>query len=334
MINNLYEKVKRHINLIKIDLINDIRYYSMSLTIIRLINNCTLRGRLLKVLNNWSLRKKHQAIMDYLEKEYKYIFEKYKNEKEVEELEENLHIWVCWLQGEENAPQLVKNCINSIRKHANNHEVIIITEANYSNYINMPKYIIDKYNQKKISPAHFSDIIRMMLIRDYGGIWLDATVYCKKDIPMSIFKKPVFSCKSKRQKTNYISEFQWASFILGGRKNSLFYRFMVDFYFEYWKKEEVAIDYLFMDYVIVLARKNLNIIDSQIENIPINNVDRDYLASIFNNKFEEKGYREFIKSDTYFYKLSWRENFKKHTQDGEKTFYDIYINKYSECFDL
>ena len=334
MINNLYEKVKRHINLIKIDLINDIRYYSVSLAIIRLINNCTFRGRLLKPLNNWSLQRKHKSIMDYLEKEYKYIFEKYKNEKEIKEVGDNLPIWVCWLQGEENAPQLVKNCINSIRKHANNHEVIVITEENYSDYIKIPQYITDKYNQKKISAAHFSDIIRMMLIRDYGGLWLDATVYCKKDIPMSIFNQPVFSCKSERQKTNYISEYQWTSFILGGKKNSLFYRFMVDFYLDYWKKEEVAIDYLFMDYVIVLARKNLDIIDSQIENIPINNVDRDYLASIFNNKFEEKEYSNFINSDTYLYKLSWRENFKKYTQDGEKTFYDVYINRYSECFDI
>ena len=89
-----------------------------------------------------------------------------------------------------------------------------------------------------------------------------------------------------------------------------------------------------MDYVIVLARKNLDIIDSQIENIPINNVDRDYLASIFNNKFDEKEYSNFINSDTYFYKLSWRENFKKYTQNGEKTFYDVYVNRYSECFDL
>ncbi|WP_343338754.1 hypothetical protein TPELB_09640 [Terrisporobacter petrolearius] len=332
--NSLYDKLKKRIAMIKIDLINDINYYPKLLLIIRFINNCTFKGKLLKSLNQWSLQKKHKLIMDYLEKEYNHIFEKFKEEKDIEETINDLPIWVCWLQGEENAPKLVKNCIRSIRRHSKNHKVILITQNNYSNYIDIPQYIVEKFNSKKISSAHFSDIIRMMLIRDYGGLWLDATVYCKTDIPEEILNSSLFSCKSIRQKSNYISEYQWTSFILGGRKNGLFYRFMVDFYLEYWKKEEVAIDYLFMDYVVVLARKNIKEIDAQIENIPINNLDRDYLAVIFNNKFQDKEYKEFISNDTYFYKLSWREKFKYISDDGGKTFYYVFLNEFDKYFDL
>ena len=334
MENTLYKKIKRTTNSIKNDLVNDLNYYPKSLMIVRFINNCTFRGKLLKPLNNWSLEKRHKFIMDYLYKEYKEVFDKYEDEKDFEDESQDLSIWVCWLQGEDNAPQLVKNCIRSIRKHSNNHKVVLITEKNYKDYINMPEYIVDKYNNKNISAAHFSDIIRMMLLRNYGGLWLDATVYCKRDIPEYVFEKSVFSCKSLRQKTNYISEYQWTSFILGGRKNSLFYRFMVDFYLEYWKREEVAIDYLFMDYVILLARKHIKVIDNEIENIPVNNLDRDYLSFIFNNKFEDEEYRKLISSDTYFYKLSWRENFKDITDDGASTFYSIFVNKFDKCFDL
>ena len=98
--------------------------------------------------------------------------------------------------------------------------------------------------------------------------------------------------------------------------------------------EEVAIDYLFMDYVILLARKHIKVIDNEIENIPVNNLDRDYLSFIFNNKFEDEEYRKLISSDTYFYKLSWRENFKDITDDGTSTFYSIFVNKFDKCFDL
>ena len=39
-------------------------------------------------------------------------------------------IWICWFQGEDKAPDLVKKCIDSVRKHASGYDVIILTEDN------------------------------------------------------------------------------------------------------------------------------------------------------------------------------------------------------------
>ena len=240
------------------DLKTDLKYFSIKLAIIRFINNITYRGKFLKKINGWSLQKRHEQILKYLLKKYSYIIEKYQKEDETAKDSKEQNIWICWLQGEKNAPKLVTNCIDSIRRHANNHEVILITMENYKDYIKIPKYILDKHQKGIISNAHFSDIIRMTLLRDYGGIWIDVTVFCTKDIPNDVFDKVFFSCKSPKVETHYISRLQWTSFVIGGKKNSLFYRYILDFYLEYWKNEDIIIDYLLIDYIIYLGYHNIN----------------------------------------------------------------------------
>ena len=48
------------------------------------------------------------------------------------------YIFWCWFEGENQAPQLSKACLNSIRKNCKNHEIIIITEENMNKYVHFP----------------------------------------------------------------------------------------------------------------------------------------------------------------------------------------------------
>ncbi|WP_228705710.1 capsular polysaccharide synthesis protein, partial [Klebsiella pneumoniae] len=51
-------------------------------------------------------------------------------------------IWICWLQGEDNAPDIVKKCIENIRVHnSEKFEIYIITWDNYKEYVQIPKHI-------------------------------------------------------------------------------------------------------------------------------------------------------------------------------------------------
>lgn len=108
----------------------------------------------------------------------KEIISKYKNQtcNSCENIDATSPIWVCWWQGKENMPDIVKACYNSIQKHACNHPVILITEENFRNYIDMPEYIINKQKEGYIDITHFSDILRMMLLTKHGGIWMDSTL--------------------------------------------------------------------------------------------------------------------------------------------------------------
>lgn len=55
-----------------------------------------------------------------------------------------------------------------------------------NNYIKIPDIIQDRVESKKISMAQYSDIIRMCLLAEYGGLWIDSTVLVTQLIP-SIF---------------------------------------------------------------------------------------------------------------------------------------------------
>ena len=84
-----------------------------------------------------------------LEKKYKHFIDKYET-RDKEHCESN-YIWIFWFQGIENAPTLVKKCIESVKKNFNNKNVMIITMENYNNFVSLPDYIIEKFKKKKIN---------------------------------------------------------------------------------------------------------------------------------------------------------------------------------------
>ena len=90
-------------------------------------------------------------------------------------------IWFCWLQGMDRAPALVRACYNSIRRHLPDGEVVVITEENYREYVELPEHIERKYRQGIVPHPLLSDILRLMLLIRYGGTWMDATVLCTGD---------------------------------------------------------------------------------------------------------------------------------------------------------
>ena len=61
-------------------------------------------------------------------------------------------------------PELVKICVNSIRKNAGDHKVIILTEDNYKDYVDMPSWVEEKREKGIISRTHYSDILKIDVI--------------------------------------------------------------------------------------------------------------------------------------------------------------------------
>lgn len=86
-------------------------------------------------------------------------------------------IWICWFQGIDEAPALVKTCYQSVIKAVGHNNVVLIDDKNINQYIQLPEFIMKKRNDGLISDAHFSDILRLELLTTYGGTWIDATVF-------------------------------------------------------------------------------------------------------------------------------------------------------------
>ena len=103
-------------------------------------------------------------------------------------------MWWCWFQGEENAPDLCKKCLESLRKYLKDREIIVITEKNMYDYIDFPDFIKEKYNKGIITRTHLSDLLRIQLLIKYGGTWIDSTVLFTgfNDLTKSYFDVPLF----------------------------------------------------------------------------------------------------------------------------------------------
>lgn len=86
--------------------------------------------------------------------------------------------WWFWLQGEENAPLVCKAALKSLKKYYSDYQINVITLKNIDEYAKFPAHIVKKFYEQKISPTHFSDLLRSELLTNYGGIWIDSTVYC------------------------------------------------------------------------------------------------------------------------------------------------------------
>jgi len=87
-------------------------------------------------------------------------------------------IWSFW--HDNNLPSIVESCINSWIKHNPDFEVRILNYTNYKNYL--PE--IDITNQKVLSSflQRQTDVLRLQLLKKYGGFWIDSTMICTRSL--------------------------------------------------------------------------------------------------------------------------------------------------------
>ena len=90
------------------------------------------------------------------------------------------NIFICWFQGFDNAPEIVKNCLKSWYHYNPDWNIIQIDDNSLKKYINLSNHI--DISKKNISMAHLSDIIRVLLLNKHGGVWVDATTFCNKPL--------------------------------------------------------------------------------------------------------------------------------------------------------
>ena len=76
-------------------------------------------------------------------------------------------VWICWLQGMENAPEIVQICYTSMKRHLTDREIIVITDENINQYVGFPEHIQRKYKEDKIPCAHFLRDMLYQYWRDY-----------------------------------------------------------------------------------------------------------------------------------------------------------------------
>lgn len=90
-------------------------------------------------------------------------------------------IWMFWDRGFEQAPELQRACLKSWSELNTNFKIVILDMKQAEAVINRKIYYTDDAWNSAIIQAK-SDIIRLELLAQYGGIWADATVHCNEPL--------------------------------------------------------------------------------------------------------------------------------------------------------
>ena len=184
-------------------------------------------------------------------------------------------IWTMWQQGEAQMPETVRASMKTIKDFAerNGCEFILLTDENLVNFIDIPTDIIEKYKRKELTAAHYSDIIRFSLLYQYGGIWMDATLFVSPYATVDMFKGDFFSLNHPPihadEIERAIGDFKWSSFFLAGKKEKSYFKHIRDLYIYFIRKYPVFIHYLMLDYFILSEYKLNDEFKDLVDELPV-----------------------------------------------------------------
>lgn len=222
------------------------------------------------------------------------------------------HIWWCWLQGEDKAPDLCKACLDSVRKAFPDYTITIITEENVWNLCHFPQFITDKYQKGVITRTHLSDLIRVQLLANEGGIWIDATVLCT-GTPGYALEGPLFAFKEAERGNPACAASSW---FLATTANESIITLTRDLLFEYWRHHAKLYHYFLFHFFFNMATEAYPDEWKQVpfySNLPCHVLQRELFQSYHKKRADQ------IQSMTCIHKLTYKY---KHDTDIEGTFYD------------
>lgn len=215
----------------------------------------------------------------------------------------NKTIFVYWNQGFENAPEIVKKCVESIKKHSRDYYVVYLTSDNLAKYITLPNHIIRKHDNGIIQEAIFSDMVRTCLLVKYGGIWCDATCLWVDEIPDYIYNSRLFFFRTPKLGKIYPGEISnW--FIKAERGNEVLLK-TLNFLFE-WHRRYDYICHYYIYHLALSAIINNNISRDGWDEMPyINNMNPHTFYFHWDIPYAEALYNQLLNS-CFVQKLSYK----------------------------
>lgn len=236
------------------------------------------------------------------------------------------YVWVCWMQGLENAPYLVQQCFQSLKDNLKDRKIILITSENIEQYTNFPSYIIEKYKKGIITHTHFSDLLRIELLCRHGGTWIDSTVFCSGDnIPSYMLDSDFFLFQNLKPGSD-ASTLNVSSWFMTSSPNHKFVLAVRKLLWNYWKNNNRLIDYFLLHYFIELVAEYYSDDWKKIVPYP-NSIPHILLLRLFDSYDEEIWLA--LKSVCPFHKLAYKRSKEDFEKDG--TYYKYLIeNRYEK----
>ncbi len=196
-------------------------------------------------------------------------------------------IWICWLQGIESAPELVQHCVRSIEHHIPDRKIIYINKNNFRNYCHIPDFIIKKWEKGLITNTHFSDILRLALLIQHGGLWMDATVYMTGALPTYITDGDFFVYRDGFFNCDVIN---FGSWIIYAKPNNLLLNETLQLLYLYWQRYDYMKHYFLLH---LLFRAVTDCYPVEWNQIPyFSQMDQHIFSFEILNEFDEKRWEQ------------------------------------------
>ena len=263
-------------------------------------------------------RWKDRVLLSWLKEHYGYVIDRRGANRVADE--SPAPVWSMWWQGEAKLPEVIDLCFRNIRRHCGTHPFRIITRENFGDYVELPSYVMDKFRAGTISVTLLSDIVRVYLLANYGGMWLDATVLTTRKIPEEIFAQDYFTVRRAYDSGEYnVSAKRWTICVQSGHKGCALSEFVLDMWLEYWRDRNFLADYVLSDYFTALAYENIPEFRRMLEALPLSNPAFDDLQGMLNKEFEPEVWEKMTR-ETQFFKLTYKQKFLESV-NGKRTFY-------------
>lgn len=222
------------------------------------------------------------------------------------------NVFVFWWDGFHDAPEIVQECLASVKRAFNQCNIICISKSNYELFTDINSSILADFIKGKISVQMFSDILRFNLLKNNGGIWIDATIYFieRFNLLEGLKEKSIESLcyKMSGEFLNYKgTNCTWSGFFIASRKNSVFVQAMDTIFREYYLKYKTYPIYFFIDAVLMVCKLN-GIDDRALDKIQTSDGDMYSLLPCLNYEYDENEYQKMSKIPQ---KLAWNIKEKK-----------------------
>lgn len=181
------------------------------------------------------------------------------------------------------------------------YKINVVTVENINEYVSFPQHVIKKFNAGKISLTHLSDLLRLELLINYGGIWADSTVFCTGrentylHYPLFIFQNTM------RLQPSHLGS-NW--FIVAERNNPIL-KTTRDLLYQYWSDHDDLErgSYIVFHCLFKLAAEKYW---DDWQKIPVfSNVPPHILQREFFKTYSEERFAQ-IAAMSHFHKLTWK----------------------------
>lgn len=222
--------------------------------------------------------------------------------------------FTIWFQGEDKAPALVKACFRSMRRHLK-QELVVLDENTLFDWITLPEHIVRKWKEGKIPHTQFSDICRIELLFEHGGLWFDATDYVTAPVPQYIMDEDFFLFMAGNKIRGSYALIQ--SCFIRGRKGNPILGVWREANSIYWKEENSKINYFIHHLLLKLSVDVNETAGHHFAKMP--KVDQDPTHALWgehaNDDYDEETFRA-LTAGAFFQKTNYKDKRLKNLKHG------------------